>query len=101
MQLACSWKLHAGRDAAIEASFYGTQGGVTLRNVGGSFYDFTAERFRGTARETLSAPPDEWGGRAAVDWARRLASGENFDPAVERLIDVAATLDRIREDAND
>jgi predicted dehydrogenase len=98
VRLACSWKLHAGCDAAIEASFYGTQGGAALRNVNSSFYDFTVERFHGTAREILSAPHDkewEWGGRAAVDWARRLGAGEGFDPEVERVVDVAAALDRI------
>ncbi|HEV2557536.1 MAG TPA: Gfo/Idh/MocA family oxidoreductase [Microvirga sp.] len=95
VQLACSWRLQAGCDAAIGASFYGTAGGAALRNVGGSFYDFTAERFRGTAREVLSAPPDAWGGRAAADWAARLAAGERFDPEAERLVTVARVLDRV------
>ena len=40
-------------------------------------------------------PPDAWGGRAAADWARRLAAGERFDPAAARLADVARVLDRI------
>lgn len=40
-------------------------------------------------------PPDDWGGRAAADWARRLAAGERFDPAAERLVSVAEFLDRI------
>jgi hypothetical protein len=95
VQLACSWRLQAGCDAMISASFYGTQGGVSLRNVNGSFYDFTAERYRGTSRETVTTPPDEWGGRAAADWASRLAAGERFDPAAEQLVDVAKVLDRI------
>jgi predicted dehydrogenase len=95
VRLACSWRLQAGCDAIISASFYGTGGGASLSNVGGSFYDFAAERYRGTARETLAAPPEEWGGRAAADWARRLAAGTRFDPAAERLVDVAAVLDRI------
>ncbi|MFC7553390.1 Gfo/Idh/MocA family protein [Pseudoroseomonas wenyumeiae] len=95
VQLACSWRLQAGQDAVISAAFYGTEGGVALRNVNGSFYDFTAERFRGTARETLAVPPDAWGGRAAADWAARLASGARFDPAAERLVEVSAVLDRI------
>jgi predicted dehydrogenase len=95
MQLTCSWKLPAGRDAVIEVSFYGTRGGATLRNVNGSFYDFTAEHLRGTAREVLAEPPDAWGGRAAVCWARRLAAGQRFDPEAEHLVKVAAALDRI------
>jgi predicted dehydrogenase len=95
VQLACSWKLSAGCDAVIEASFYGTQGGASLRNVNGSFYDFTADLFRGTSRERLAEPPDEWGGRAAVDWVARLSLGARFDPESERLVQVADALDRI------
>jgi predicted dehydrogenase len=95
VQLACSWKLPAGSDAVIGASFFGTTGGAAMRNVNGSFHDFVAERFAGTARTTLSAPPDDWGGRASVDWARRLAAGATFDPRVERLVMLAETIDRI------
>ena len=95
LRLACSWRLHAGQDAAIEASFYGTEGGAALRNVAGSFLDFRAERYRGTARESLALPPDPWSGRAAADWATRLAGGARFDPAARRLVTVADTLDRI------
>jgi len=95
IRLACSWRLNAGVDAVIAADFYGTQGGAGFRNVAGSFYDFTAERFHGTARAPLVGPPDNWGGRAAADWARRLAAGEQFGADAERLVDVARTLDRI------
>jgi predicted dehydrogenase len=95
LQLACSWRLQAGQDAIIAAAFYGTAGGAALRNIGGSFYDFTAERYRGTSTETLSAPPDDWGGRAAAEWAQRLAAGKGYDPAADRLVDVARVLDMI------
>lgn len=95
VRLSCSWNLNAGRDAVIEAAFYGASGGAAFRNVNGSFFDFTAQRFRGTASETLSAPPDDWGGRAAVDWARQLAQGARYDPEIERLVGVAAALDAI------
>jgi predicted dehydrogenase len=95
VRLACSWNLPAGQEAVISAAFYGTGGGAALKNVGGSFYDFTAERYRGTSAETLVSPPDEWGGRAAADWAVRLGAGERFDPAAERLVTVAHALDRI------
>jgi predicted dehydrogenase len=94
-RLACSWNLSAGQDAVIEVVFFGTRGAARLCNVNGSFYDFTAERFRGTTRELLAAPPDEWGGRAAADWAVRLAAGARFDPDSERLAEVARVLDRI------
>jgi len=95
VQLACSWNLAAGCDAVIGAAFYGTRGGAALRNLNGSFYDFTVERFHGTRRETLSAPPDDWGGRAAVAWARRLAAGERYDAEIERIVDVAGALDAV------
>ena len=95
VRLACSWNLQAGREAVIEAAFYGTQGGAALRNVNGSFYDFTAERFQGTAAQPLTSGADDWGGRAAADWARRLAAGERFDPAARELVEVARVLDAI------
>jgi predicted dehydrogenase len=95
VRLACSWRLQAGREAVIEAAFYGAHGGAALRNVDGSFFDFTAERFHGTRSEPLTGPPDAWGGRAAADWARRLAAGERFDPDARHLVQVADTLDRI------
>jgi predicted dehydrogenase len=96
-QIACSWNLPAGRDAVIEANFHGTRGGASFRNVGGSFYDFVAERFDGTRAIPLASPPDDWGGRAAVHWARALANGGAFDPEIERLTEVAAVLDAIYE----
>lgn len=94
-QLACSWKLPAGCDAIISGSFYGTNGSASFRNVNGSFHHFTVEHCRGTRRETLHCPEEEWGGKASVDWARRLAAGEKFDPGIEHLFPVAATLDAI------
>lgn len=95
VRLACSWRLQAGCDAVIEAAFYGTRGGAALRNVGGSFYDFTLERFHGTHREPLAVPPDAWGGRPLVRWAERLAEGAGFDDECERLVDVSRIVDRI------
>ncbi|WP_297509977.1 Gfo/Idh/MocA family oxidoreductase [uncultured Caulobacter sp.] len=95
VRLACSWRLPAGQDAVISAAFYGTEGGVAFSNVGGSFYDFAAERLRGQTRERLVSPPDAWGGRAAVAWARGLAGGGRFDPEADKLVRLAETLDRI------
>lgn len=94
VQLACSWRLSVGYDCLFSVSFYGSKGGLSLRNLGGSFYDFVAERYRGTAREVLSEP-DEWGGKAGVAWAKALASGMGFDPEVESLVNVAEVLDSI------
>ncbi|MBV8972086.1 MAG: gfo/Idh/MocA family oxidoreductase, partial [Sphingomonadaceae bacterium] len=79
----------------IGAAFYGTAGGAAFRNVEGSFFDFEAHRFSGTARERLSVPPDDWGGRAAANWVRRLAAGERFDPAADAFVRVAEVLDAV------
>lgn len=95
VRLACSWRLQAGCGAMIEASFFGTGGGASMRNVNGSFYDFVAERFRGTSREILIEPPDAWGGRAAALWTEQLARSAAYDPTCERLIAVADVIDRI------
>lgn len=95
VRLACSWRLNAGRDAVIEAAFYGTRGGAALRNVGGSFYDFTAHRFNGTGAQQLAEPPDAWGARAAADWAERMARSARFDPRAEEFVRTAEVLDRI------
>lgn len=95
VRLACSWRLNAGVDAEIGASFYGTEGGAELRNVGGSFYDLEARRFRGTASEALGGVDSDWGARAAADWTRRLAAGERFDPEAGRLVEVSRVLDRV------
>ncbi len=95
VRIACSWNLPAGCDAVIGASFYGTRGGAAISNVAGSFYEFTAEALRGTSRETICAPPDAWGGRAAVSWVQRLLASRRFDPEAEHLVQVADVLDRI------
>lgn len=95
VRLTCSWHLHAGQEAVIAAEFYGTKGGTALRNVGGSFYDFTAHHHNGTSTRQLAGPPDEWGGRAAADWTRRLATSIHFDPEAERFVDVSRALDAI------
>ncbi|MXP40284.1 gfo/Idh/MocA family oxidoreductase [Altererythrobacter soli] len=97
VRLACSWHLHAGRDAAIEADFHGTAGSVSIRNVAGSFYDFEAHRHRGTSTERIAAPPDDWGGRAAAAWAERLAQDRSFDAEALHLAQVSRVLDRIYE----
>ena len=95
VRLVCSWNLPAGCDCVIEAHFHGDKAGAAMRNVNGSFYDFAAERNDGTRRTMLAQPPDAWGGRAIVDWARRLGAGSGYSSSIESAIQVAATLDRI------
>lgn len=94
-KLSCSWNLSAGRDAVIAATFYGTKGGISFHNVDGSFYDFTVEIFRGTRRETICSPPDNWGGRGVIAWATRLATNKYFDEEAMELLRVSEIIDRI------
>jgi predicted dehydrogenase len=94
-RIACSWNLNAGRDAVIEAAFYGSAGGVAMRNENGSFFDFSAEMFRGQNRELIATPPDDWGGRAAAEWVGKLAAGERFAGTTSGLLETARVLDRL------
>lgn len=98
--IACSWGLPAGCDAVIEATFYGTGGALSMRNIGGSYYDFLVERFDGRSRKTIIEPPDAWGGRAAAAWAERLQRDASFDASIEHVVDVARVIDRIYAEAN-
>lgn len=95
VRLTCSWNLHAGQDAVIEAQFFGTQGGAAIRNVSGSFFDFEIHRFQGTSKQLIAGYPDAWGGRALIDWAARLGSSDRYDPHVEQALKVAQVIDRI------
>ena len=94
-QLACSWRLSAGQDAVISASFYGSKGAARVSNVDGSFYRFRAEHFSGTTRALLSEDPEPWGGRGILDWVKKLNLSPRFDPNIESLSTVAETLDAI------
>jgi predicted dehydrogenase len=94
-RLACSWFTSAGRDCVFECTAWGSEGAVSVRNVGGSFYDFQAELWRGTSSETLVEPPDEWGGRAIGAWAERLRTQPGYDPAADELEPLAETIDAI------
>jgi len=66
-----------------------------MRNENGSFFDFSADILRGRERERLASAPDEWGGRAAADWLRRLKSGATFDASTEGLLQTASVLDAL------
>jgi predicted dehydrogenase len=94
-RLACSWFSSAGRDCVFECTAWGDEGAVSVRNVGGSFYDFRAELWHGTSSETLVEPPDDWGGRAIAAWAGRLRSNRSYDPAADELELVAEAIDAI------
>jgi predicted dehydrogenase len=95
VRIACSWNLSAGRDAVIEATLYGTEGGAQMRNENGSFFDFTADLFSGRDSQRIAAPPDDWGGRAAAEWVRKLEAGERFAGSTQGLLETARALDRL------
>jgi predicted dehydrogenase len=95
LDVACSWNLPVGMDAEISLRLYGTGGGIGLRNVDGSFYDFVIERFNGRQRETLGSFPDAWGGRAAVAWARALRESATYDSEADQLVELAEVLDGV------
>jgi len=95
IRMACSWKLPGGKDAEIYFRIYGTAGGASFHNVNGSFYDFQADYFTQNTTETLTTPPDEWGGKAIQRWAKQLVQKNTFDPDNYELIKSAALLEEI------
>jgi predicted dehydrogenase len=95
VRIACSWNLNAGSDAVIDARFYGTSGGARMSNENGSFFDFSAELFKGRESVRIASPPDDWGGRAAAEWVAKLAAGEGFGGSTEGLLQTATALDRL------
>jgi len=98
-RLACSWFQPVGGKCAFECTARGTDGTVSVRNVGGSFHDFRAELWRGTTRKVIVEPPDAWGGRAIGTWAQQLAGGWRYDPAAEELELLARVIDDVYEEA--
>jgi predicted dehydrogenase len=69
--------------------------GIHLVDLAGSFYDFVAEHYQKTRTTRLTEPGDAWSGRAAVDFARKLAESNRFDPEIEHVVEVAEALDSI------
>jgi predicted dehydrogenase len=95
VDVSCSWNLNAGSEAVIEASFYGTNGGVALKNVNGSFLDFVGQRYWKTKTEVLTEPPDEWSGRALSKWVEDISSDSTFKSEAEQYLKSAEIVDRI------
>ncbi|MFO7963010.1 MAG: Gfo/Idh/MocA family oxidoreductase [Desulfobacterales bacterium] len=94
--LACSWNLPAGCDAVIRIAFFGSEGGLCLSNINGSFFDFETKLFRKTTQEVIAADSkDTWWGRSAVDWVNRLSRSRRYDPEAAGIIPVAFALESI------
>jgi predicted dehydrogenase len=94
-QLNCSWNNSIGQDALIEVTLYGTKGSVSIKNVNGSFTDFNAELCKGTWREIMATPPDDWMGKAAVEWTRKLLTDKSFDKNAYQFTKTAKIIDMI------
>jgi predicted dehydrogenase len=95
VRITTSWHLHAGCDAVISADFYGTKGGASFANGNGSFFDFSARHNTGTQSVVLTQPPDDWSGRALIDWAAGLADGGRYNEQAREFAVVSDVLDRI------
>lgn len=95
VRIACSCDLSAGQEAQIRATFYGTGGATRMRKENGSFFDFVAERLSGRNRKRIAGYPDEWGGRAAVNWVEKLAQDERFEASTSGLLQTAPVLDQL------
>lgn len=94
-RVTCSWRAPAGRDACLTLELFGTGGGARMSNVGGSFYDFVAERLDSRHATVIAAPPDDWGGRAVVRWAQAIADGGGYSSSCESQVTVAGWIDEI------
>jgi len=94
LSLTCSWGSSFGRDAQIRLSLFGSKGGASFENVDGSFYEFRALRFHSTSRSSLQEPPDDWGGRAILQWVAELGESPRYRPDND-LIDLARALDSL------
>jgi predicted dehydrogenase len=95
IRLVCSWNLSAGQDAEIRASFFGTGASALFYNINGSFYDFEAALCKGTSRKIISSPPDNWAGRALIDWTRTLQTSNLFNNSSFQYYKTAEVIDRI------
>ena len=93
--LAVSWNAHAGQDCVIRATLFGTGGGAEFRNIAGSFYDFEMAHFSGRSTGIEASESRDWLGKAILDWARRLANGQRFDPGIERSVAVSEVVDAV------
>lgn len=94
VRLGCSWRAPAGCGALIGMRLFGSDGGASLRNLDGSFYDFEVAVHHGTDTEILATAPDDWPGRALVRWAKRL-HGPPCIAEDAALLTTARTIDRI------
>jgi predicted dehydrogenase len=94
-RLACSWFQSTGGECAFECTAWGSDGAVSVRNLGGSSHDFRTELWRGTSSEPLVEPPEPWSGQAVGAWARQLTDSRHYDPAANELELLAEVIDDV------
>ncbi|HEV3002044.1 MAG TPA: Gfo/Idh/MocA family oxidoreductase [Solirubrobacteraceae bacterium] len=97
-RLACSWFAHEGRPMTIEAAFRGPHAAAALYNFPDKPATLAADVRHRSRRDPIARPPDEWEGRATLEWVRRVARGKRFDRSVQRAVDVARVVSLIRKE---
>src|SRR5699024_552553 len=97
VDIACSWHLPLGRDAAIHAAFHGSRRGASIHNLDGSFHRFRSELHEGCSTTVLYQPDEEgaWSARALAAWVWQLAAAPGFDDAIEGMVAVAEVIDAV------
>lgn len=95
INIACSWNLSAGKDADIYLKIYGTEGSAIFENVNGSFFDFRTYFCKGTDKELISSPPEDWGGKAIKEWAEKLQKDNRFQGEAWQYLISAELIDEI------
>ncbi len=94
-RLTCSWFQSLGRESSFECTAWGSDGAVSVRNIGGSPCCLQAELWHGTSSQILVEPPAEGDGRAIATWAQRLATDPGYNPTTDALELVAESIDAI------
>jgi predicted dehydrogenase len=97
VSLRCSWESNIGCGADIRVAFHGTKATGVVHNVGGSFFDFVAEKLTGTSREVIDTSDRgwNWGAGAINNWVERLQQGAGYDAENEQFIATAEVIDKI------
>ena len=97
VRAACSWNLHAGSDCRIAIEAIGDTGTLAIENIDGSFVNFRTELRTGTSRQVLCEEGGAWGGRALLEWTKRLGEGAGFDEDVEAHVAALRLIDGVYE----
>jgi len=64
-------------------------------NVNGSFNDFESAICHGASKEIISRPPDDFGTRALINWAKDLQEDRSFRKSAFQYYNTAEVIDRI------